>query len=59
MSKYSVIAINKKTIETIDLGKDLTKEEAETFCEMWGWNYCNDQGETFWLSITEQEQEKD
>ncbi len=47
---YYVYTYSKVTNRTVKiLATGLTEEEAENFCESWGWNY--DDGErSYWLS---------
>lgn len=46
-----VIAINKKTKEEITLEENLTEKQAWSFCEMWGWSYCDENNISYWLEI--------
>lgn len=44
---YTYSKVTNKTVKILATG--LTEEEAENFCESWGWNY--DDGErSYWLS---------
>ena len=49
--KYCVMATDKQTKEKTLLERDMTREQAEQFCEMWGWNYCDEWGKSYWLSF--------
>ena len=48
-----VIAKQKRTREIQILANDIPEKEAERFCEMWGWNYCDENGISWWLSWEE------
>lgn len=48
-----IILIDKETKAETTLKGNISEEEAERFCEMWGWNYCNEQGKSYWLGIKE------
>ena len=45
-----VILINKVTKEETVLIDDITEQEAESFCEAWGWNY-DDGYKSYWLGL--------
>lgn len=47
--RYYVYTYSKATHKTVAvLESGLTREDAESFCEAWGWNY--DDGErSYWL----------
>ena len=49
-----VVIINKRTKEKTIIKKNLTEEQAESFCEMWGWMYCDENGISYWLAIEEE-----
>lgn len=49
--RYCVMATDKKTKEKTMLKRDLTRKQAEQFCEMWGWTYCDELGKSYWLSF--------
>ena len=47
---YQVFIINKSTgqeVKVIESG--LTKSQAESICEQWGWNYSDENGISFWM----------
>lgn len=46
-----VIIIDKVTKEEQTLMDNLTEEQETKFCETWGWNYCNEQGKSYWLGV--------
>ncbi len=47
---YKVYIINKKTGQQVEvLERGLTERQAESFCESWGWNYCDENGVNFWI----------
>jgi len=48
---YRVYTINKHTRQRVEiLADNLTEYEAESFCESWGWNYCREDGYSFWMN---------
>ena len=49
--RYCVMATDKKTKEKTMLERDMTRKQAESFCEAWGWNYCDELGKSYWLSF--------
>ena len=49
-----VIAINKKTKKEIVLEKGMTQKQAESFCEAWGWMFCDENGISYWLEIRDE-----
>lgn len=46
-----VVAINKKTRQEIVLETGLTEAQAWSFCEAWGWIYCDENMISYWLEI--------
>lgn len=50
---WNVNAINKRTKEKIILESGLTEGKAETFCEMWGWMYTDENNIDYWLEMEE------
>lgn len=50
---FTVIAIRKGSKEEKILGTYHIEEDAEKFCEMWGWSY-DDGHHSYWLCIEEE-----
>jgi hypothetical protein len=50
---WNVNAINKRTKEKIVLESGLTESKAESFCEMWGWMYTDENNINYWLEMEE------
>lgn len=50
---FKVIATLKGTEQTKVLESNLTEEQAESFCESWGWSY-DDGHNSYWLGYEEQ-----
>lgn len=47
---YRVYTVSKSPHYRVDtIATGLTEEQAESFCESWGWNYCDEQGRSFWI----------
>ena len=46
-----IVAIHKKTRAEKILAENLTEEQAWSFCEAWGWTYCDERLQSFWLEI--------
>ncbi len=44
---YTYSKCNGQRVEVI--AKGLTEKQAESFCESWGWNYCREDGCSFWI----------
>ena len=47
----NVILTDKRTKTTKILQENLTEREAESICEAWGWNYCDENGVSYWMSL--------
>jgi hypothetical protein len=50
---FTVIAIHKGSKEEKKLGTYDNEQDAEKFCEMWGWSY-DDGCHSYWLCIEEE-----
>lgn len=50
---YNIIIIDKITKKSSVLDVVKTEEEAEAFCDSWGWFYTDEQGRTYYLSYEE------
>ena len=50
MEKATVIGRKRRTGEEITVLSGVTDQEAECFCEQWGWIY-DDGKDSFWLII--------
>lgn len=50
---YTVSKITRQRTEVIITG--LTEKEADSICSAWGWNYCNEEGISFWIDYEEEE----
>lgn len=48
---YTVNKCTKQRVEIIDEG--LTERQAESICEAWGWNYCDEYGKSYWIEYEE------
>lgn len=48
-----IILIDKETKEETTLEDNVPEEKAERFCEMWGWNYSDENGKSYWLAVGE------
>ena len=55
MEKYQINIISKATGEKTVLESELTEKQAISFCEMWGWSYCDEYGKSYWLEWETQE----
>ncbi len=54
MNMYTVYIVNKKTKERTVLYEHLPLFEAESECESWGWNYCDENGVSYWIEYEEE-----
>lgn len=53
---FRVFSINKSNRQRVDvIASELTEQEAENFCEAWGWNYSNENGESFYIDYEEED----
>lgn len=48
---FRVIAVSKQARGELVLLQHQTMEQAEKFCEGWGWNYADENGNAYWLVI--------
>lgn len=53
MNNWKVNIINKRTKEKTLLYNGLTEQQAERFCESWGWMYTDENNITYWLELEE------
>lgn len=44
---YTVKKSNRQRVGIIATG--LTEAQAQSICESWGWNYCDEDGVSFWI----------
>lgn len=52
---FTVFAINKNNRQKAEvIASGVSEEEAIRICEQWGWNYCNEHGQSFWLDYEEE-----
>jgi hypothetical protein len=50
---YNIIITDKKTKKVSVLDVVKTKEEAEAFCDAWGWFYIDEEGKKYYLDYEE------
>lgn len=50
-----IVLIDKATMKETTFADNLTEQEAESICESWGWNYCDEKGQSYWMSIEEEQ----
>jgi len=53
LNLITVLGIEKESKCEIILGTFYSKEEAEQFCEQWGWNF-DDGVNNYWMKIIEE-----
>lgn len=47
---FEVFIINKTTGQPVKTIADhLTEARAQSICEEWGWNYCDEKGVSYWI----------
>ena len=49
MKNFTVYMVDKKTKERFIYDYALTERQAEKACEEWSWNYCDENGKSWWL----------
>ena len=49
MKNYNIYITDRKTNESFILESGVTERQAESFCESWGWFYCDENGKTWYL----------
>ncbi len=47
----------KKEVKTLE--EFLPEGVAENICEQWGWNYCDEQGKSYWMEVVPQKFDKE
>lgn len=50
---FNIYIIEKNTRKRTLLDTVETERKAESFCEAWGWNYCDADGVSYWLEYVE------
>lgn len=51
MNNWKINIINKRTKEKTTLYNGLTEQQAERFCESWGWIYTDENNISYWLEL--------
>ena len=55
-----IVLLDKATKKEVkNLGEFLPEEVAENICEQWGWNYCDEQGKSYWMEVVPQQLDKE
>ena len=58
ISKITLIdKASKKEVKTLE--EFLPEEVAENIGEQWGWNYCDEQGKSYWMNVVPQQLNKE
>lgn len=50
---FNIIIIDKVTKKEQIIDAVKTEEQAESFCDAWGWNYCDERGKSYYIDYME------
>lgn len=58
MSTFRVYTVSKSTRQRVGvILTGLTEAQAQSFCEAWGWSFCDEEGVSYWIDYEEENAE--